>query len=122
MTRNTLAAVLCAGLTGLAAQGLSGCARDDHPTRGRPAQTKSDQAGKSDRPAGTGTTEPASADENRHNAEEKLRQATDAEAQGDYTRAIEALEYLRDFPEDVRPKDLEQRIRHVRQKMDAAGQ
>lgn len=104
-----------AACVGLALAGASGCAKDEH-------------RGMERKPAGGTRTDvtpaklPPPAVQNEQNAQELLRQADEAEARGDYARALEVLERLRPFPENARPKDLEQRITHVREKVKTPGQ
>ena len=86
---------------------LAGCA--NHHDDG-------DRAGRAEGGASDARPKDAAA-ENRTAARDKLREAEQAEAAGQYARAMEAYQQLRSFPRDSQPTDLEQRIRSLRQKM-----
>ena len=54
---------------------------------------------------------------NKENAADILRQAEEAERNGDTSRAMESYERLRSFPEASKPKNLEERIERLRKDM-----
>jgi hypothetical protein len=59
---------------------------------------------------------------NERSADSLLAEAAHSEAKGDYDHALVVYQYLQGFPEASRPKDLDQRIDAVKQKMQAHSQ
>ena len=113
MTKNTV--VLLAGAI-LVLQLGPGCAKNDRPDAAPRADGQVDRAKRAD--AGRA---PAPAAQNEQNAQKLLQEAEEAERQGQYSLAVNLYERLRSFPETSRPKDLDQRMSAVRQKMAAEG-
>jgi hypothetical protein len=50
---------------------------------------------------------------NQVSAQEKLKEAEQAEKDGKFPHALECYEQLRSYPEAARPKDLDERIKRV---------
>ena len=111
MTRNIL--VVLAGIA--LAFPLAGCAKNE---RAEPAPRADGQVDRAPR-ADEGSRQRQGA-LNQQGAEALLRQAEESERQGEFSQAMNAYERLRSYPEGSRPKDLDQRIEALRQKM-AAG-
>jgi hypothetical protein len=90
---------------GIGLQLLAGCQQNDHADR-------------SDRM--DATTQPstrAAAAMNARSVDSLLAEAEHSEAKGDYSHAMEVYQSLRSFPEASRPKDLDQRVNALQQKM-----
>jgi hypothetical protein len=104
--------LLPALLAGIGLQFLAGCQQNDRADR------SDHSAGRMD-----ATTQPstqaAAAMSNARSADALLAEAAHSEAQGDYSHAMEVYQYLHSFPEASRPKDLDQRIDALKQKMQA---
>jgi hypothetical protein len=113
MTKNTIAVL---GGAALALQFTFGCARKDRTDPAPRADGQVDRAKRADSGGETGA-----AAENEKNAQEVLREAEEAERQGQFSLAMNHYERLRSFPEASRPKDLDQRMAALRQKMSAEG-
>ena len=56
---------------------------------------------------------------NKESAQDKLREAEQAEKEGKYAHALECYETLRSYPEASRPKDLDERIKRIEARMKA---
>ena len=56
---------------------------------------------------------------NQVSAQEKLKEAEQAENEGKFSHALECYEQLRSYPEAARPKDLDARIKRVEAKVNA---
>ena len=54
---------------------------------------------------------------NQVSAQEKLKEAEQAESDGKFSHALECYEQLRSYPEAARPKDLDERIKRVETKV-----
>ena len=94
---------------GIGLQLLAGCQQNDH------ADHSSGQMN-------SATTQPstrAAAAINARSADSLLAEAEHSEAKGDYNHAMEVYQYLRSFPEASRPRDLDQRVNALQQKMQA---
>ena len=113
MTKNTVRLVVGAAL---ALHLALGCAKKSQPDAAPRADGQVDRAKRADSGDRTG---PAA--QNEKNAQEVLREAEQAEQQGQYSLAMNHYERLRSFPEASRPKDLDQRMAALRQKMAADG-
>ena len=110
MTRNI---VVVAGVA-LALQ-VAGCAKNERPETPPRADGRVDKAPRADKGIDQGQRA-----QNDQSAAALLRQAEEAERQGEFSQAMNDYERLRSYPEASRPKDLDQRIDALRQKM-AAG-
>ncbi len=113
MTRNAIALVTGAVLLLHVAPG---CAKNDRPDPAPRADGQVDQAKRAD-----SGRQPGPAAQNEQNAQKLLQEAEEAERQGQYSLAMNLYERLRSFPEASRPRDLDQRMSAVRQKMAAEG-
>ena len=111
MTRNML--VVLAGFA--LALSVAGCAKNERPEPAPRADGRVDKAPRADE----GSRQRQGA-QNEQSANALLRQAEESERQGEYSQAMNDYERLRSYPEASRPKDLDQRIEALRQKM-AAG-
>lgn len=54
---------------------------------------------------------------NRQNAQALIKEAEEAERQGNYQLAMEKYQLLRAFPEPSRPNDLDRRMERLQQRM-----
>ena len=102
--------LLLAIALGTALQLLAGCQQNDHTNPSDRSSGRMDDA----------TTQPstrAAAAMNARSVDSLLAEAEHSEAKGDYSHAMEVYQYLRSFPEASRPKDLNQRIDGLQQKM-----
>src|SRR6478672_11231917 len=105
MNQRTL--LLPALALGIGLQLLAGCQQNDHADR-------SGQLGATTQPSTR-----AAAAMNARSADSLLAEAEHSEAKGDYSHAMEVYQYLRSFPEASRPRDLDQRVNALQQKMQA---
>ena len=93
---------------GLFTWALAGCSSGDHTQKAAtPEYTRAAQ-NPTDMPARV---------QNKETAKELVQEAEKAEADGRYAHALELYQYLRGFPKDSRPGDIDERVKRVEQRM-----
>jgi hypothetical protein len=114
MTYRTLLPPLL--LAGVGLLILTGCQQNDHSDR------SSGSMDLTTHPSPHPSTQAVAAMNNERSADSLLAEAAHSEAKGDYDHALVVYQYLQSFPEASRPKDLDQRIDALKQKMQARPQ
>jgi hypothetical protein len=90
-------AILTSALLGISLAAV-GCQNDEHASRSKAKLPPPKQM-------------------NQLSAQEKLKEAEQAENEGKFAHAMECYEQLRSYPEAARPKDLDERIKRVEAKV-----
>lgn len=117
MSRRAHLLLPAAAALGLALAALPGCQNND---MGHSRSTRTSSSSMSTSNATTSSMRDTRA-MNQQTANDLLREAQDAERQGNDQHAMEVYQYLRGFPENSRPRDIEQRIDRLRTRMNQSG-
>jgi hypothetical protein len=91
--------ILTSAILGLSLS-IAGCQNDGHGNTNTAGQVSQAQL-------------PPPKTMNQVSAQEKLKEAEQAETEGKFAHALECYEQLRSYPEAARPKDLDERIKRV---------
>jgi hypothetical protein len=102
-----------AGLSAGLFVGAAGCQSSDKSDHDR---TAGHQPHHGHAAAANPTSQPARV-QNQMTARQQLEDAEKAEREGQYSHALEVYQYLKSYPEASRPKDLDQRIKRVEERM-----